>query len=323
MHIVSDLMNVVVRKYLYVTLNGVIYMMYLNELNWKLSISLTPETQLAKATKGFNVKSEIGIFINDSEAEIELYINGAAGANREMIIFLDQFGAVKKNNIYRIRSDLSHMEGALKILRQVLDIPTVVLGASWVDNGAYYLEFLFNYSDMDAVSDLVLEKLIEIDNVHLNYIGPGNGVYEALAEANKRTPIDIIEIEIKAPEDELGPVKNPMGKEWVRMLKSNIATNKIRAVYFTGEHGSNVKLNYANTENIFEEYLNTRMREERILSIAEIDMLKDNTFRIFTANPAIFTMEYFALISEASKKFKDWKSVVKRVQPYGDWLQNL
>ena len=65
-------------------------------LDWKLQLSYAPVTEFTTGCKKFNISSEVGIRLDEKEIEISMFFPDNSTLNREIFIFLNSMGAIKK-----------------------------------------------------------------------------------------------------------------------------------------------------------------------------------------------------------------------------------
>ena len=138
----------------------------LNGLNWKLIASIEPGTEVSKASRKFDIKSEIGFHLEGNEAEINLYFPAESSTERDLAIFISKSGGILENGIWRIHRKVTKSRDYIDTVRELINIPSCVLSSVWIDKGRYFTEFLFSYRDMDSVSKAIIGFSLKC---HLNY----------------------------------------------------------------------------------------------------------------------------------------------------------
>ena len=300
----------------------------LDALNWKLCLSSKPKGGTAEKTEKFGIESELGFIFEDEVTEINLFVKKTEEMQREMVIFLNQSKAMEMNNIYRVKSIARKNFTLTEMARKLLVIPSVMLSSFSISKGQYRMEFLFHDSQIDDVSKVILQELIEKSDVKVEYLGPSGGFRESIRRITDRTKLTLIGIETDPPEEELKMERNPMGTEWVRIEKTPIGRGNINGIYFTNEKPQREdvkeivpgKVYFAATENNFIRGMDALMSENRIPCISRVNILKGRKFYVITAVPDIFAGEYIHVARQVATSFDKWNLKIFRVQNIGEWI---
>ena len=294
----------------------------LNGLNWKLIASIEPGTEVSKASRKFDIKSEIGFHLEGNEAEINLYFPAESSTERDLAIFISKSGGILENGIWRIHRKVTKSRDYIDTVRELINIPSCVLSSVWIDKGRYFTEFLFSYRDMDSVSNSIIGFKGEQWKFNIEYLGPSEGYERILNIVDNRNPLSVIQMTLKTESSEKQLSDNLLNERWLRILKMPLGTKSIDAVYLTdGYEFKNpriIKIDdgvyYGKTKNEVVNEINDEIIRRNIVTLSRVQMFEDSVLKAFIIAPTVFTEEILRLISDAEKKFTDWKIELERIE---------
>ena len=304
----------------------------LDQLDYKVRLSLVPGTKLSEASRAFSIKSEVGMYVDGDSTEIDLFFQGAAEQSRELRIFLQQFDAVERNGVWRVKRMIEKSPAFFRTVKSILEVPSAVLVGSWLSDGVHRMEFIFHRSDAVMVSDIMLKQLPDAGNASIEYFGPSGGLRNILSSIDARTQISVMDLELTPPEDELTPIRNPVGDSWTRMLKISSGSKYIQAVYFTSRKPRESKgittivegeVYEATTENAYVSYINRKMNTERIFSLIRFHEFNKPSFSGYMILPTFFVNEFLHIVASSAGDMKEWRPVIKSLMSYREWMSSL
>ncbi len=300
----------------------------LDGLNWKLIASIEPGTEVSKASKKFDIRSEIGFHLEGNEAEINLYFPDESNIERDLAIFISKSGGILENGIWRIHRKVTKSRDYVDTVRELINIPSCVLSSVWIDKGRYFTEFLFSYKDMDAVSKAIIGFKGEKWKFNIEYLGPSEGYERILKIVDNRNPLSVIQMTLRTKSGEKQLNDNLLNENWSRILKMPLGTKSIEAVYLT--EGSELKnpriikigdgVYYGKTKNEVINVINNEIIKRNIVTLSRIQMLEDSVLKAFIIAPSVFTEELLQLISDSEKQFNEWKIDLERIETLKEWL---
>jgi hypothetical protein len=300
----------------------------LDGLNWKLIASIEPETEVSKASRKFDIKSEIGFHLEGNEAEINLYFPAESSTERDLAIFISKSGGTLENGIWRIHRKVTKSIYYIDTVRELINISSCVLSSVWIYKGRYFTEFLFSYRDMDSVSKAIIGFKGEQWKLNIEYLGPSEGYERILNIVDNRNPLSVIQMTLKTESSEKQLTDNLLNERWLRILKMPLGTKSIDAVYLTdGYEFKNpriIKIDdgvyYGKTKNEVVNAINDEIIRRNIVTLSRVQMFEDSVLKTFIIAPTVFTEEILRLISDAEKKFTDWKIELERIETLKEWL---
>ena len=301
----------------------------LNGLNWKLIASIEPGTEVSKASRKFDIKSEIGFHLEGNEAEINLYFPAESSTERDLAIFISKSGGILENGIWRIHRKVTKSRDYIDTVRELINIPSCVLSSVWIDKGRYFTEFLFSYRDMDTVSKAIIGFKGEQWKLNIEYLGPSEGYERILNIVDNRNPLGVIQMTLRTESSEKQLTDNLLNENWLRILKMPLGTKSIDAVYLTdGYELKNpriIKIDdgvyYGKTKNEVINAINDEIIRRNIVTLSRVQIFEDSGLKAFIIAPTVFTEEILRLISDAEKKFTDWKIELERIETLKEWLE--
>ena len=304
----------------------------LDSLNWKLKLSYRTSDEISELSSRFGVSSEISVKFNGENLEVILAFKKRETIDRDFLIFLNKSGAILKNEIYRINQPMGRGKEFPILFRKLISVNSCVLISSHIDQGEYFFDFIFNSNDIQEISSVVMENLSMSDHLNVDYLGPSGGFRNILEEINQRTKIYIAEVSITPPEIEFKKDLKPLGINWVRIVKMAFGDSETESVHF-GEDGSHEGIGPDTTEvgkiysemarNKLTKFVTSEMFNEKIPSIFRIQTYYPPNYVTWTAIPSLFVMEQFQLMAKVKREMPEWKPVLKRIQPFGEWFQEI
>ena len=300
----------------------------LDGLNWKLIASIEPGTEVSKASRKFDIKSEIGLHLEGNEAEINLYFPAESSTERDLAIFISKSGGILENGVWRIHRKVTKSRDYIDTVRELINIPSCVLSSVWIDKGRYFTEFLFSYRDMDTVSKAIIGFKGEQWKLNIEYLGPSEGYERILNIVDNRNPLGVIQMTLRTESSEKQLTDNLLNENWLRILKMPLGTKSIDAVYLTdGYELKNpriIKIDdgvyYGKTKNEVINAINDEIIRRNIVTLSRVQIFEDSGLKAFIIAPTVFTEEILRLISDTEKKFTDWKIDLERIETLKEWL---
>ncbi len=308
------------------------WMKYLDYLDWRLKLSLNPGDRLCELSKRFDINCQISISIHESELEVYLAFKNNQQYSRDFIIFFNDLGAVIDDDMYRIRYVVNVQPEFLAMLREIVAVPTSVLISSHIQKGVYYMDFIFNRNEVSKISRSIMGHLDSIKNMSIRYIGPSGGFLNAIHEINQRTPLTVSETRIIPPDYEVQHNSNPMGDNWVRIIKIPFGMEEPLGIYFVNESPKQTNdieavvqnsIYTGRTNNSLSKFLNNENKNQQVPSIFSIQTYFKPHYISWNAFPTMFHMEQFRLIMQTRREMPEWKPVLRRMQPFGQWFKEI
>ena len=299
-------------------------------LDWKLQLSYAPVTEFTTGCKRFNISSEVGIRIDEKEIEISMFFPDNSTLNREIFIFLNSMGAVKKNNKWRLERVAKSPKDFISIVRDILETPSSVLSSVWIENGVYQVEFVFSRLRLGSVSNIIIDRLGDIQSAKIEYLGPSGGYVKTLEAMSKRSQISVIEYDFQLSQELFPSLYDGIGKELLGIIKSPHETGKVFAVYFLNkepEAGKNAieiekgKIYETTSENLAFSELNKQLSGDEIPILMKLYSLEGGKGRFFLAYQSIFNEEMIKVIHRANLMKVGFNPVIKRIQSLKEWLE--
>lgn len=292
----------------------------LDLLDWKLHISFSPESTITRASRKLKINSEVGLYFDGENTEINLFFQNRREMERDLNIFLRESDGFLENEVWRVRRNIVKRFDYIELIKSLLDIPTFVLISIWIRDGIFHTEFLFNSTQSKKASDIILGQLSEMAEGKLEYVGPNNSFSEILEEIDQRCELSVAQFELLPPAKEMKMPENPMGDHWYRILKKPYGTDPIRGVYIMTEQPtmSDVltevikdRVYEATTDNAFLSYFVSEMHMKRIPTITAIQKLDKPVFLLWIVFPSLFRNEILKIASDARGDLPNWHPALK------------
>lgn len=220
---------------------------------------------------------------------------------------------------------------AFKALNKV---PSVIIDGVLFNGGYYYIYMRFHSVDEHKVGDVLKEKMISFSRFAIRFLGKSSGLVSTFREISAAIPLKYVEIDTTVPPSFMKIVNDPvlrnLGVSWSRELKY-LLEDEIRAVYYDKTallRGKEDWINEISKEGrIYEtafsnplvQYFINQASASAIVTLGVEQKLIGNTFSIATVVPEMVMPEFFNVLYNANKEFKEWKIDIH----YVELLENL
>ena len=222
----------------------------------------------------------------------------------------------------------------LDAFKSLNKVPSVVIDGVLFNGGYYYIYMRFHSVDERKVGDVLKKEMIDFSRFAIRFLGKSSGLLSTFREISAAIPLKYVEIDTSVPPSFMkianDPVLKNLGVSWIRELKY-LLEDEIRAVYYDKTallRGKEEWINEISHEDrIYEtafsnplvQYFINQASASAIVTLGVEQKLIGNTFSIATVVPEMVMPEFFNVVYNASKEFKDWKIDIH----YVDLIENL
>lgn len=284
-------------------------------LDSELVVSFKSDSRVGQLAERFGIKCNCGFFKNVSGNYISYYFPLSLGGDRDGVMFLKEFNAVKEAGMYIVKLPLDNEIMSAKLF-DFVKIPSMVMIAALLSGNTYKFYFLYHNSAADRISSELLGVSKQL-SIRIDYMGQSRGVREILSEINREIPLMVMESTGVATDEELSQEVRCGGKEWTRILKTPMVTDELMAVYHSvdkgrGEHKSTM------TEDIFECTVKNRVTKELISKDQEagvthlmrVHIFKNDLLTVYNVFPESFRGIPIMQLTENAERFPEWKITI-------------
>ncbi len=222
----------------------------------------------------------------------------------------------------------------LDAFRALNKVPSVIIDGVIFNGGYYYIYMRFHSVDEHVVGSVLKEKMISFSRFAIRFLGKSSGLVSTFREISAAIPLKYVEIDTTVPPSFMkianDPVLKNLGVSWIRELKY-LLEDEIRAVYYDKTSLLRGKEDWINEiskeDRIYEtafsnplvQYFINQASASAIVTLGVEQKLIGNTFSIATVVPEMVMPEFFNVLYNANKEFKDWKIDIH----YVELLENL
>ncbi|MHB1440821.1 MAG: hypothetical protein ACYCSO_07555 [Cuniculiplasma sp.] len=305
----------------------------LDDLDWKIRISVDLESDLTAASKEFKITSEMGLYMKENGCDLTLFFKDSPHMERDMAIFLNKNKAKLKDNIWRIRSELDQPYGFIKILKDLINVPSAVLMFSWLENGFFNFDLIFSRKELDKISEIVMEGMLEAEEVKIKYLGPSGGYLEALKSIGKKNMISVAELVIDPFSRREFSDSQRFGENLIRIIKNPYEGEFFHSIFFKQGENDEVRpelneikkgmMYEGKTQDLLFSEFSSALTNAGIPVVMRISSFHDSRFYFFVGFPFIFTMEILDIFRKSSLNDIALRPVLKRIQPMGEWIGEM
>ncbi|OWP56704.1 MAG: hypothetical protein B2I17_04415 [Thermoplasmatales archaeon B_DKE] len=293
-------------------------------LDRQCTVSFTNDYQIFEISRKFGIKASSIVLLNSDNIEVFFYIQKGAERFREVKILLDAMNAreIYGNWVFSSKSDRYE---ELSIVSELIQVPSVSIDGIYLNEGYLSVNFRFHSHFNELVSPIVSSYVSKFQNFQIKRMGPSPGLINILKSAVDYTPLSLI---TTLNTHEGGPAEdNPLGTNWIRELKYISTDGQIHAIYKTDIEpeslGGKVTvisqkdgIYEATTKNSFVDFYSTKTNSDMISSLSRIQSASANKLVSSSIFPRSYLGNYLRIISEAKKKFADWKISLLEVRDF-------
>ncbi len=206
--------------------------------------------------------------------------------------------------------------------RALNKVPSVVVDAVVFNGGYYYLYFRFHSADENRVTEALRSRMVGFKRFAIRYLGKSAGMIESFKELSMAVPLRYVEIHGSVPPSAMrigdDPVLVNLGISWTREMKY-VVEDEIRAVYYDKSSLLRGKEDWINEisreQRIYEtsfsnpvvQKLVTEASDSSIVTLGMPQKLLGKTYSLATVVPEIVLPEFFSVLYDIVKEFKDWE----------------
>lgn len=178
---------------------------------------------------GSTFKAPIGISLKDDKAFFDIFLPEEAQNEPDKKLFLNRVGAKLQDGIWHVRRSDDQLRGVYgPALRFALtSFNTLFNDYSYIENGRIYLHFLFNETDISAVSKVFLSLDTESLGLRLEYLRKlknGGTAFQDLQNTGNTVSVTIEASREAEPNDEA---------EEITFLMDSTLNNGVRTVSYS------------------------------------------------------------------------------------------
>lgn len=222
----------------------------------------------------------------------------------------------------------------LEAFKSLNKVPSVIIDAVLFNGGYYYIYMRFHSVDEHKVGESLKERMVSFSRFAIRFLGKSVGLLATFREISAAIPLKYVEIDSRVPPSYMkianDPVLKNLGVSWTRELKY-LLEDEIRAVYYDRTALLRGKEDWINEiskgDRIYEtafsnplvQYFINQASSSAIVTLGVEQKLIGPIFSIATVVPEMVMPEFFNVIYNASKEFKDWNIDIH----YVDLLENI
>lgn len=292
-----------------------------------LTISVTTSSEISAFSKKLGKRIDMGVnLLKDSLSLTFIFLKDEL-MNSQNYVYSKLFKITETGSHLILQRKTLLNDRMILLIKSLLSINSVILHRASLQDGKYIFSFLFNSVDIPHVSDSVLSFKDKVSGLSLDYMGVSDPFFKNSQE-NKNIVVAVIESE--PPAYEKSNENNPVGAEWLRMVKMSYGTEKVEGVYLLyqgSEEVQNVpeiikgKMYSITTENKVLELMTKRFTDELVVTIDQIHLLRDDRFLVYFTLQNLFRTDFVRIFNEVRKKFPEWKISLLLLQNFYEFIE--
>ena len=164
-------------------------------------ISFSGNSPLFEYSRAHNLYAPVIMRRIDGSLFLTLLIDGSAPINNSVGFFLKKFNANEGKGFWYVKYPLESFEGN-KIIEQINEMPSVIMGYLYLENGRFFADFRFHRSRSIEVSSLLMDCLEKNGESAIASMVPDSGEIQFLNEMNALIPLSLITYSIPTVNDD-------------------------------------------------------------------------------------------------------------------------
>ena len=285
-------------------------------------ISFSGNSPLFEYSRAHNLYAPVIMRRIDGSLFLTLLINGNAPTNNSAGFFLKKFNAKEGEGFWYVKYPLESFEGN-KIIEQINDMPSVIMGYLYLKNGHFFADFRFHRSMSMKVSSLLMNCLEKNEESAIESIVSDSGEIQFLKEMNALIPLSLITYSIPTVNDDplekclyvnqgIGQAEKKAGTKYRTLIYTNSSPIEKDGVTTISEE-----------DNIYEaEGNNPLLHEIRRIGNDNLIFRASNFMRVIQERlmisvflPSYQTLDFLRVLGKVRMDMKE-SVTLHRVQPF-------
>ena len=300
-----------------------------NRLGMRLVLSMRTGSPIEKFTQEHGIFIPASLVVSRDFIGSLYFFDKSMLEGRDMDIFLRAYGARESNGKYTLFASDRTFPQYRFFGRSLLDLPSVIPDAHFVDGCCHYFHFRFHSSMIGKVSELMLSEEVPA-GMSIEYLGKSDPDHDVVDFVSGKVPLNFVSIVSRPPDIELfSSERNPIQSgEWKRETKYLRTDGKIRSIFYIDKPLEEIPpgvVEISREEGIYEaETENPVLSEIAGLSphitlpaLSRSQSLSGERFEMQCVGPSMFERELMERIKAAKDKFPDWELAISGVEALG------
>ncbi len=161
-----------------------------DKLDFLVQISLKVNQEMGLMFAHMDDSVPLYATIDNDKANINIYLDKVHSPKIDRILGNTTRTSKGNYEIYELEAEDLVFE--FQMFRKITNVPSVVPGGFYLDNGYVYADFRFHHSALDQISEVVREIVEARNRIKLSYLGPSKGLLRTLDSINSRIPLSMI-----------------------------------------------------------------------------------------------------------------------------------
>lgn len=293
-----------------------------------LIVSTVPIQEIVLFSSKIGERKNMGISMEKDSLSLTFIFPRDLIMKGQNVVFSKHFRVHEKGNSLILQRQLERNRKLVYFMNSILKTNSVILRNAYLENGRYFFTFLFSSSQSRDVSDVLVQHADEVADFRINYLGPSDRFF--LNDESNRNLIVVIIQSVPEP-DQTGMENNPMGSEWLRMVKLPYGSSNVEGVYMfqdsaeapsSGSGVINSKMYSTVTENEVLEYMTKRFLEESVVTENQIHLLHEGKFYIYMTMQELFRIEFIKIFNEICSKYPRWNLSLLQLENMYEYMEN-
>ncbi len=284
-------------------------------LDYCITLSTRPATKLAQYSEKFSVSGHVGAFVENGSINLIYYFPLRVSETREGSIFLQEFNADKKGDMWTIERTVDEgtqkfADACLKIIR----MESSVLDIIFLQNGTFYVNIIFNHSILQQVSDVILNEISQL-NAKMEYFGQRKGASSTIELLKNLMPLSYVMLSVKPPAEISQEINKLLGNKWFKRLKMPLSITDLSGFVVKGDSLSDQEVSdQVPNEHAFETAFATKIIKEilngcineRIVATGITEMMNNGIVSMEFYLPEFMLNPFISIVSKVSKSNPSW-----------------
>ncbi|MCL5786433.1 MAG: hypothetical protein M1151_07220 [Candidatus Thermoplasmatota archaeon] len=291
------------------------------DMQCHISFLLNSAMEKSSAELGIGI---VGFVVMDENIRMITYFKNSEKSTKFQAV-MNSLNGVRLNEVWYVESEEKEVTG---FVRKIVKFSSVVIGKGFLLNGRTHLSFRFHRSDLDGISESLLDSSGQLKEMRVEYLGNSFGSEYPVSFGKFGLPLQKLTLTAKPPKREMTPDSNPLGQEWVREVRYCCTTTVDGIYYLTAGRRLGKGFNtiseengiyQALTQNELLAFLREKTSGSKALPGGELHYLQDGQFKIEFTILSVMNPEFMGIIREMRDKFPDWHVGVGQARTNSLW----
>ncbi|MEM0159047.1 MAG: hypothetical protein QW812_06005 [Thermoplasmataceae archaeon] len=301
------------------------------KLDLQLILKIRQNSELFGAIADLKRRLPVFIYMQNFQTWMSTYFPKDLRDQKTQII-LDRFKAAERSDSYVVDTRINNIK-EMEVVTKLSAIPSFMIDGSDLSEGFVNVYGRFHSSQLERVSELLVQYTLRAEDVRVERLGPTPGIMDIMNSINSSYPLSVVSF-ILPLNGEMDQISELFGLDMIAAAKSGMR----KGTGFTVLLYSNSRLPehiegltaISDKDGIYEldlynKYLSTIREEANRAHIMRFRFFIKpfrNSLEVHVILPSSSMFEYYSIILDAAEK-NGHKVYIKYIMPYSQEIWNF